>query len=90
MDVTKPQRLLLVAEMKLPGKATLEFRLEEIAPGKTMLQQIAHFLPLGLLGLLYWYAVTPFHNFVFNGMLRGFGKVIGKPVLRGPERMPDR
>jgi uncharacterized protein YbjT (DUF2867 family) len=90
VDVTKPQRLLLVAEMKLPGKATLEFRLEEIAPGQTMLQQIAHFLPLGLLGLLYWYAVTPFHNFIFNGMLRGFGKVIVKPVIRGPEQMAER
>lgn len=89
VEVTKSQRLLLVAEMKLPGKATLEFRLEEIAPGQTMLQQIAHFLPLGLLGLLYWYAVTPFHNFVFNGMLRGFGKVIVKPVIRGPEPMRD-
>jgi uncharacterized protein YbjT (DUF2867 family) len=89
VEVTRQQRLLLVAEMKLPGKATLEFRLEEIAPGQTMLQQIAHFLPLGLLGLLYWYAVTPFHNFIFNGMLRGFGKVIVKPVLRGPERMTE-
>jgi hypothetical protein len=87
VEVTTEQRLLLVAEMKLPGKATLEFRLEEVAPGQTMLQQIAHFLPLGLLGLMYWYAVTPFHNFIFNGMLRGFGKAIEKPVLRGPERM---
>ena len=90
VEVTKRKRLLLVAEMKLPGKATLEFRLEEIAPGQTMLQQIAHFLPLGLLGLLYWYAVTPFHNFIFNGMLRGFGKVIKKPVIRGPEPMVDQ
>ena len=89
VEVSRQQRLLLVAEMKLPGKATLEFRLEEVAPGQTMLQQIAHFLPMGLPGLLYWYAVTPFHNFVFNGMLRGFGKVIVKPVLRGPEPMTD-
>ena len=90
VDVTRPHRLLLVAEMKLPGEATLEFRLEEVAPGQTMLQQVAHFLPRGLLGLLYWYAVTPFHNFIFNGMLRGFATAISKPVLRGPERMPER
>ncbi|GFE57477.1 SDR family oxidoreductase [Geobacter sp. AOG1] len=87
VKVTRLQRLLLVAEMKLPGEATLEFRIEEIAPGKTMLQQVAHFLPRGLLGLMYWYAVTPFHNFIFDGMLRGFGKAISKPVIRGPERM---
>ena len=88
VEVTRRSRLLLVAEMKLPGEATLEFRLEETAPGQTMLQQIAHFLPRGLLGLAYWYAVTPFHNFIFNGMLRGFATTISKPIIRGPERMP--
>jgi uncharacterized protein YbjT (DUF2867 family) len=89
VSVTAPHRLLLVAEMRLPGEATLEFRLKEIAPGQTMLQQVAHFLPRGLLGLLYWYAVTPFHNFVFDGMLKGFARAISKPVLSGPERMGE-
>lgn len=88
-EVTKPHRLLLVAEMKLPGEATLEFCIEEISPGVTLLKQVAHFLPYGLLGLLYWYAVTPFHNFIFNGMLRGIGTAISRPVIRGPERIPD-
>ena len=87
--VTKYQRLLLVAEMKLPGEATLDFRLEEIAPGQTLLTQVACFLPRGFLGLLYWYAVSPFHNFIFDGMLRGFAEVSGKPTIRGPERMPQ-
>jgi uncharacterized protein YbjT (DUF2867 family) len=86
--VTKYERLLLVAEMKLPGEATLDFRLEEVAPGQTLLTQVACFLPQGFLGLLYWYSVTPFHNFIFDGMLRGFAKVSGKEVIRGPERMP--
>ena len=86
--VTKFERLLLVAEMKLPGEATLDFRLEEVAPGQTLLTQVACFLPQGFLGLLYWYSVTPFHNFIFDGMLRGFAKVSGKAVIRGPERMP--
>ena len=87
-QVSKHERLLLVAEMKLPGEATLEFRLEEIAPGQTLLKQIACFLPRGLPGLVYWYAVTPFHNFIFDGMLRGFAKVSSKAIIRGPERMP--
>jgi uncharacterized protein YbjT (DUF2867 family) len=89
VEVTKPCRLLLVAEMKLPGEATLEFRIEEISPGQTLLKQTARFLPQGLLGLLYWYAVTPFHNFVFNGMLKGFATAISRPVVRGPERLAD-
>ncbi|PKR79633.1 DUF2867 domain-containing protein [Brumimicrobium salinarum] len=58
-------RLLLGAEMKLPGEAWLEFK---IIDGK--LQQTATFRPLGLGGRLYWYAVLPFHGLIFNGMLK--------------------
>ncbi len=57
-------RLLLFAEMKLPGEAWLEFRLEE-----NKLIQTATFRPVGILGRLYWYAVYPFHGFIFNGMM---------------------
>lgn len=60
----KEKRLLLYAEMKLPGEAWLEFKIE----GNT-LQQTATFRPLGVSGRLYWYAVYPFHGFIFNGML---------------------
>ncbi len=56
-------RLLLFAEMKLPGEAWLEFKVED---GE--LRQTATFRPLGVLGRLYWYAVLPFHGFIFNGM----------------------
>lgn len=86
--VEKHRRLLLVAEMKVPGEATLEFQLEEESPGITTVRQIARFHPHGFPGLLYWYAVTPFHNFVFDGMLNGIAKAISRPVLRGPERIP--
>ena len=58
-------RLLLYAEMKLPGEAWLEFRIE----GNTV-YQTATFRPLGIAGRLYWYAVLPFHYFIFNGMIR--------------------
>jgi uncharacterized protein YbjT (DUF2867 family) len=58
-------RLLLFAEMKLPGEAWLEFRIES---GKVV--QIATFRPLGLLGRAYWFSVYPFHGFIFNGMLK--------------------
>lgn len=63
------KRLLLYAEMKLPGEAWLEFSLEE-ANGKTHIHQKATFRPHGILGRLYWYAVLPFHYFIFNGMIR--------------------
>ncbi len=68
----KNKRLKLLAEMKLPGEAVLDFEIipETDGPG-TRLVQTALFRPRGLLGLGYWYAVLPFHAFVFNGMLRG-------------------
>ncbi|ADB41337.1 SDR family oxidoreductase [Spirosoma linguale] len=60
------KRLLLYAEMKLPGEAWLEFRLH---PDNT-LEQTATFRPLGIWGRLYWYAVLPFHGYIFEGMIR--------------------
>lgn len=62
----KEKRLLLYAEMKLPGEAWLEFRLDD----ENVLHQTATFRPLGLMGRLYWYSVLPFHAFIFKGMLR--------------------
>lgn len=62
-------RLLLYAEMKLPGEAWLQFNIEH-ENGENYLRQTATFRPKGLLGRLYWYTVLPFHFFVFEGMLR--------------------
>lgn len=65
----KGGRLLLLAEMKLPGEAWLEFKIDA---GK--LTQTATFRPLGLAGRLYWNAVLPFHGFIFSGMLNKLTK----------------
>jgi uncharacterized protein YbjT (DUF2867 family) len=59
------KRLLLYAEMKLPGEAWLEFKIEN-----HKLFQTATFRPLGLLGRIYWYSLLPFHGFIFSGMLK--------------------
>ncbi|NJW52596.1 SDR family oxidoreductase [Salinimicrobium oceani] len=61
------RRLLLYAEMKLPGEAWLEFQIIE-RKSEYFLQQTATFRPEGLAGRLYWYTVLPFHFFVFEGM----------------------
>ena len=61
------KRLLLYAEMKLPGEAWLEFKIIK-KDEKYFLKQTATFRPKGLLGRLYWYSVLPFHYFVFDGM----------------------
>jgi uncharacterized protein YbjT (DUF2867 family) len=70
-DATAPRRLSMRAEMKLPGEALLEFEIEPRDDGTARLVQTARFIPRGLLGLAYWYAVLPLHSFVFPGMLHG-------------------
>ena len=62
-------RLLLLAEMKLPGEAWLEFKIE-----KNILYQTATFRPKGILGRMYWYSVVPFHHIVFSGMIKNIAK----------------
>ncbi len=66
----EPRRLRFSAEMRLPGRAWLEF---EVAPDDSgsRIRQTAVFDPVGLWGLLYWYGVYPIHQYVFAGMLRG-------------------
>ena len=67
-----PDELLrLHAEMKLPGKAELEFQVEPISENRCRVSQVARFRPKGLLGLAYWYSVVPLHCFVFPKMLKG-------------------
>jgi hypothetical protein len=87
--VERPKLLSLNAEMKLPGEATLYFELQQLDDGRTELRQIARFLPRGLLGLAYWYGVTPFHNYVFDGMLRGIAKAAKTHISSGPERFQE-
>ena len=72
--IDHPERLELRAEMKVPGVATLEFLIEPHGEG-SHLTQIARFQPLGLLGILYWYAVMPLHGIVFKDMLLGIRRV---------------
>jgi len=72
-DIKAGQRLRLVAEMKLPGRAWLDFEVEAENRG-SRLRQTAVFDPVGLWGLAYWYGVWPLHQIVFAGMLRGIAR----------------
>ena len=63
------RRLRLFAEMKLPGRAWLEFEVEGDA-SKSTIRQTAIFDPAGLAGLAYWYLLYPIHRWIFRGMLR--------------------
>ena len=71
VGIERDKSLVLRAEMKLPGVAILEFCIEPCLGSSCKLKQTAKFQPKGLLGILYWYSVLPFHHFVFRGMLEG-------------------
>ena len=71
-EIDPSRHLQLRAEMKLPGEALLDFRIEpDVGAVSCRLVQEARFLPRGLLGLVYWYLVLPFHALVFDGLLSG-------------------
>ncbi|MDF2577915.1 MAG: NAD-dependent epimerase/dehydratase [Chlamydiales bacterium] len=69
-SITELSRLVLVAEMKLPGQAILDFRIKTLDDATVEITQIARFLPYGTLGILYWYGISPLHSIIFGGMLR--------------------
>jgi uncharacterized protein YbjT (DUF2867 family) len=86
LEVEAPMRLLLLAEMKLPGEALLEFRIHPVGENRTEILQLSRFLPRGLFGLLYWYGLYPFHQWVFKGMAKNMVRASGKPILEEPEK----
>lgn len=69
VDLQKDERLLLYAQMKVPGEAWLEFKIKD-----NKLIQSAYFYPKGVFGRLYWYALVPLHYFVFNNMIKSIIK----------------
>ena len=87
LDIKKPVRLQLFAEMKFPGEAVLEFKIRGFKKGGTELRIISRYLPKGLSGLLFWYMLYPFHRWIFFNMLKNIAQTIKKPILRGPDRL---
>jgi len=85
LEISAPHRLLLLAEMKLPGKALLEFEVISINPLETELRMISRFLPAGLAGIAYWHMIFILHRHVFKGMLDGIAKSTGKPLVQVSE-----
>jgi uncharacterized protein YbjT (DUF2867 family) len=67
------RRLRLAAEMKLPGRAWLEYEVRP-SPGGSEIRQTAVFDPVGLGGLMYWYGVYPLHSWIFGGLLRAVAR----------------
>ncbi|MBN1627338.1 MAG: SDR family oxidoreductase, partial [Deltaproteobacteria bacterium] len=75
LGVSPPRRLILVAEMKLPGEAILDFEIIPLEKGAE-LRLGTRFRPRGLYGIIYWYVLLPFHDILFGGMLREVAKKV--------------
>ncbi|MBW1780415.1 MAG: SDR family oxidoreductase [Deltaproteobacteria bacterium] len=90
LDMEAPYTLRLLAEMRLPGEAVMEFRVHPLGKGRSELQLLSRFLPRGLWGMIYWYGLYPFHQWIYSGMLRNLSRAVGKPVSEGPERFAPR
>jgi uncharacterized protein YbjT (DUF2867 family) len=86
--VDSGRRLLLAAEMKLPGRAWLEY---EVTPrdGSATIRQTAIFDPIGLAGLAYWYGINPLHRLVFEGTLRGIATAAEAEHRRAASSISD-
>ncbi|NDY71483.1 DUF2867 domain-containing protein [Desulfobacter hydrogenophilus] len=90
LDCDPPGRLLLLAEMKMPGQALLEITLTRISEKECEITLLSRFLPTGILGIVYWYALYPFHQYVFFSMLKGIVKSAGVKRLTGPWRFTPK
>ncbi len=84
-EVEPGAALRLRAEMKVPGRAWLQFSVRPDGAGASRLTQTAYFAPKGLFGLLYWYALYPVHALIFSGMIRGVARRAG---TQGPGAAP--
>ena len=82
VEAYEPDSLLrLEAEMKLPGRAWLEFEVRAGDNGMSTIRQTAVFDPVGLAGLVYWYSIYPLHTLIFHGMLHAIAKRACRPGL---------
>ena len=76
VEAVEPDRVLrLRAEMKVPGKAWLQYEVNCLENGNAQLVQSAYFAPKGLFGLLYWYILYPLHGLIFSGLIKEVKKL---------------
>jgi uncharacterized protein YbjT (DUF2867 family) len=85
LEFKPPHTLLLLAEMKMPGEAMLEFRLQDMQDRQVEVEITVRFLPKGLSGLIYWHLSYRIHNMVIRTMLVNMARTSGMPLILGPE-----
>ena len=89
VEAVEPDHLIrLRAEMKVPGRAWLQFHVHPQTTGKSLLSQTAYFAPKGVWGLIYWYGLYPIHKVIFAGMIRKIAEhaVTAEATIAGVRR----
>jgi uncharacterized protein YbjT (DUF2867 family) len=86
LNLETNRRLTLVAEMKMPGEALLDIQLAPSGQNRCELRMVARFLPRGLGGLVYWYVLSPFHVWIYQGMLKAIARRAGATRTTRPKR----
>lgn len=90
LEIDPPSHLLLLAEMKTPGEALLEIRIQSPGKDECELILLSRFLPNGLAGIIYWYTLYPFHQYVFTRMIRGMVNTAGFKLTSPPSRFTPK
>lgn len=86
LEIETESKLILLAEMKIPGEALLEIKMEAMNSDLCNVSLLARFLPKGLVGLVYWYALHPLHQYVFTQMLKGLVKASNSKFVKNPNK----
>ena len=79
-----PHHLLLLSEMKAPGDALLEFRIQNESERRVKLEIVSRFMPQGLAGIGYWYGMLPVHDWLFKGILAQIARKLGGSSYGSP------
>lgn len=90
LEIVPPSTLLLSAEMKTPGEALLEIKINTLDKKRCELSLLSRFLPKGLPGIIYWYVLYPFHQYVFTNMLKGMVKAANLKLMTSPKRFTPK
>ncbi|MBC8439119.1 MAG: SDR family oxidoreductase [Deltaproteobacteria bacterium] len=90
LELKPPSKLLLLAEMKTPGEALLEISITDTGKDQFEIVLLSRFLPKGLIGILYWYVLYPFHQYVFARMLNGMVDSAGLKPTGSPVRFTPK
>jgi len=76
--------------MKTPGEALLEININDVGNDQCKIVLLSRFLPRGLMGILYWYVLYPFHQYVFTSMLKGMVTASGLEFMTRPKRFTPK